>query len=103
MSSQPVPLTTNPSPRRSGLESAAHYGAAKSQQNISAALEACTPDFTIETVPFGTVARGADEVAYDLAVFFHLFPDYGFLCEGPAEAADGTVAVWGRACMTWSG
>lgn len=86
-----------------GVASAHRYGEAKSRQDIATALSACTPDFVLETVPFGTIAKGRDEVAYDLAVFFELFPDYEFLCEGTAEGADGSVVVWGRACLTWTG
>lgn len=89
--------------RSSGVESALRYGTEKSVQNIAGALAACTEDFVIETIAFGTVARGQAEVTRDLEVFFELFPDYRFQCEGCAEAADGSVVVWGRARMTWTG
>jgi len=102
MSTSSTPSITN-TYGRCGRTSAQTYGEAKSRQDIAGALEACTADFVIETVPFGTVARGRDEVAYDLGVFFEMFPDYEFHCEGTAVSNDGSVVVWGRACMTWSG
>jgi len=86
----------------SGLRRAQAYGAAKSRQDIEAALSHCTEDITIETVALGTVSHGRAAVKRDLEVFFEMFPDYEFRCEG-AAVAGSQVAVWGRACMTWSG
>ena len=77
------------------------YGAAKSEQDIAAALAVCSPGFVLDTPSMGAIARGADEARAQLGLFFDVFPDYGFAIEGIA-AGDGSVACWGRIRMTFA-
>ena len=78
------------------------YAAAKSRQDVGAALAHCHPDFAIETVPFGTASRDREETARHLALFFSVFPDYRAETEGLASGADG-VGWWGRVSVTFRG
>lgn len=78
------------------------YAGAKSERDIGAALFLCGDDFALETVPFGTRARGRAETAAQLAVFFRSFPDYAVELEGFAQG-DGVVATWGRARLSFRG
>jgi len=78
------------------------YGAAKSHQDVGAALAVCHPEFVIDTVPFGIETRGREDTAAQLGVFFSVFPDYRALGEGLASSADG-VAWWGRIALTFAG
>jgi predicted ester cyclase len=78
------------------------YGAAKSEQDIGAALAVCSPGFVLDTPSLGVVARDRDEARAQLATFFAVFPDYRFTIEGiAAEGSD--VACWGRVRMTFAG
>ncbi|HZR84020.1 MAG TPA: nuclear transport factor 2 family protein [Candidatus Binatia bacterium] len=78
------------------------YGAAKSQQDIDAALAVCSEDFVLETMPLGLAARGRGEARRQLETFFGAFPDYRVTVEGIA-AEGASVACWGRALMTFDG
>jgi hypothetical protein len=78
------------------------YGAAKSRQDVGAALALCSEDFVLETVPLGLASRDRKEAEQQLALFFHAFPDYRVDLEGLA-AGEGVVACWGRASLTWRG
>jgi hypothetical protein len=78
------------------------YGAAKSRQDVGAALAVCSEDFVLETPCLGLASRDRKEAEQQLALFFHLFPDYRVSLEGMA-AGDGVVACWGRAQLTWRG
>jgi len=78
------------------------YGAAKSQQDVEAALAPCSDDFVLDTPAFGTVARGKDEARAQLRVFFDVFPDYRVSVDGIA-AERGSVACWGTAHLTFGG
>jgi steroid delta-isomerase-like uncharacterized protein len=78
------------------------YGAAKSQQDVDAALALCSEDFLLDTPPFATAARGKDEARLQLELFFSVFPDYRVTVEGIAAEGDA-VACWGRAHMTFAG
>jgi len=78
------------------------YGAAKSQQDVDAALSLCSEDFSIETVAFGVASQDRKQTEQQLALFFRTFPDYAVTLEGFATGA-GTVACWGRARMTFDG
>lgn len=97
-----TPKSPAAEPRVSPVELAKQYGRAKSRQDVEAALDCCTEDFVLDTVPYRTLATGRTEVAWDLRVFFELFPDYEFACAGSAEG-EGSVVLWGYARMTWSG
>jgi steroid delta-isomerase-like uncharacterized protein len=78
------------------------YGAAKSQQDVDAALAPCGDGFVLDTPAFGTTARGKDEARAQLEVFFAVFPDYRVEVDG--IAAEGrSVACWGTAHMTFGG
>ncbi len=78
------------------------YGAAKSQQDVEAALAACSDDFVLDTPAFGTTARGKEEARAQLGLFFTAFPDYRVELEG--IAAEGrSVACWGTAHLTFAG
>ena len=78
------------------------YAAAKSRQDVEAALDLCTEDFVLDTVAFGIRGVGSDAVAAQLRVFFATFPDYRVVIEGQA-AADETVAAWGTLHATMRG
>jgi predicted ester cyclase len=78
------------------------YGAAKSEQDIGAALAMCSEDFSIDTVAFGIASRDRKETEQHLALFFRSFPDYAVTLEGFANGP-GHVACWGRARMTFAG
>ena len=78
------------------------YGAAKSRQDIGAALALAGEGFVLETLPFGTRAEGRAEAAAQLALFFHAFPDYAVELEGLATG-EGVVACWGRARLSFRG
>jgi len=78
------------------------YGAAKSHQDVEAALAVCHPEFVIDTVPFGIATRGREDTAAQLGLFFSVFPDYRALGEGIASGDDG-AAWWGRIALTFDG
>jgi steroid delta-isomerase-like uncharacterized protein len=80
----------------------AEYAAAKSRQDIEAALRVCHEDFVLETVPFGIRGHGKTEVAAQLQLFFTTFPDYRATVEGQAASAD-VVAAWGTIRATMRG
>ena len=77
------------------------YGAAKSEQDIGAALAVCTDDFVIETDAFGITSRDRADTAAQLELFFYTFPDYAVEIDG--MTGDGAAQVcWGTASMTFS-
>lgn len=78
------------------------YGAAKSQQDIDAALALCTDDFWIDTVSFGVRSRDRAETADHLALFFDAFPDYSVTVSG-LITEEPHACLWGRARMTLAG
>lgn len=92
------PLTSSGTMRR--LVGA--YAAAKSRQDVDAALALCSDDFELETVALGSRAVGSAAARLHLGLFFHAFPDYRVTLEGLA-ADDGSLAAWGRARMTFAG
>ncbi len=76
--------------------------AAKSRQDIPAALDLLHPDMVLETPAFGTTAKGRAENEKALTRFFATFPDYDVTLHGHAD--DGTTLVcWGAARMTMTG
>src|SRR5262245_41736456 len=80
----------------------ARYAAAKSRQDVAAALAVCADDFFLDTVAFGLRARGKAAVGAQLEVFFAAFPDYRVRLEG-TTAGDGVVTAWGTAYATMRG
>ena len=81
---------------------AERYAAAKSRQDVDAALAVCAPGFVLDTPAFGTRSRDRAETAAQLHVFFAAFPDYRVAVDG-LLADDGRVACWGTATMTLRG
>ncbi len=78
------------------------YGAAKSEQDIGAALALCSEDFSIDTVAFGIASRDRKETEQHLALFFQSFPDYAVTLDGFATGP-GHIACWGNARMSFGG
>jgi steroid delta-isomerase-like uncharacterized protein len=78
------------------------YAAAKSRQDVAAALALCSDDFELETVALGTRAVGSTAARLHLGLFFNAFPDYRVTLDGLASG-EGTLAAWGRARMTFAG
>src|SRR5438105_12027700 len=78
----------------SGPHVVACYSAAKSRQDVDAALALCHEDFVLDTVAFGIRGAGKDVVGAQLRIFFTTFPDYAVTTDGVAEA-DGIVTSWG--------
>ena len=78
------------------------YGAAKSHQDVEAALSVCHPEFRIDTAPFGIETADRDDTAAQLGFFVSVFPDYRALSEGLASDADG-CAWWGRISLSFGG
>lgn len=75
---------------------------AKGRQDVPAALAVCHDDMTLDSPPFGSVARGLAENERALIGFFALFPDYGVEVHG--YAGDGqNLSVWGLVRMTMAG
>jgi len=76
--------------------------AAKSRQDVPAALRLLHPEMLLECPPFRTRARGTAENRRALTRFFASFPDYGVTLDGHADN-DGTLVCWGIARMTMTG
>src|SRR5690242_1880642 len=77
------------------FELAQALAAAKSRQDVPAALAVLHDDMLLETPAFGTSARGLAENEKVLTRFFASFPDYNVVLEGHA-ANDDTLVCWGR-------
>jgi predicted ester cyclase len=76
--------------------------AAKSRQDVAAAVRLLHPEMVLEAPAFGTDARGLEHNRATLARFFATFPDYEVTLEG--HATDGTTLIcWGTARMTMTG
>lgn len=84
------------------FELAQALAAAKSRQDMPAALKVLHHDMLLETPAFGTSARGLAENEKVLSRFFTSFPDYNVVLEGHA-ANDDTLVCWGRVRMTMTG
>ena len=81
------------------LENALYYAEKKSEQNMAAALEACTEDFILYSPPFGANLRGTKENLREMAKFFQFFPDYNVTTEHTA-VGENCVILTGRVRMT---
>ncbi len=78
------------------------YGAAKSRQDIGAALSICHESFRLETISFGLEAKDRAEAELHLQVFFGAFPDYRVTMDSLAD--DGSsISCWGTAYVTFAG
>jgi hypothetical protein len=76
--------------------------AAKSRQDIPAAMALLHHDMVLTTPAFGRTARGPVANQQALAWFFHTFPDYEIDLTGHA-ATGGTLVCWGTVRMTMTG
>jgi len=76
------------------------YGAAKSRQDIEAALMVCSDDFSLEAVSIPGRATDKQESREMLQGFFAAFPDYEVTLDHIAP--DGS-ACWGDVTMTHGG
>jgi hypothetical protein len=76
------------------FELAQALAAAKSRQDLSAALKVLDKDIVLEAPAFGTRSRGLAENEAALAKFFRNFPDYNVKLEGHASNGE-TLICWG--------
>jgi len=76
--------------------------AAKSRQDVPAALRLFHPDMVLESPAFGSRAQGLVENAKALTGFFRTFPDYQVDLHGHASN-DDTLICWGTAQLTMTG
>jgi hypothetical protein len=81
---------------------AAELAAAKSRQDLPAAMRLFHRDMLLACPPFGTIARGLPENEAALRGFFSSFPDYHVTLAGHA-ADTGTLVCWGTGRMTMTG
>ena len=71
-------------------------------KSVSSEIGRTPPDFVLETPCMGLASRDRKEAEQQLALFFHVFPDYRVNLDGMA-AGEGVVACWGRARLSWRG
>jgi predicted ester cyclase len=76
--------------------------AAKSRQDVAAALMLLHEDMLLETPAFGTSARGLGANEQVLTRFFASFPDYEVVLEDHASN-DEALICWGTVRMTMTG
>jgi predicted ester cyclase len=76
--------------------------AAKSRQDVAAAMNLFHKDMLLESPAFGTKAQGLAENAKVLSRFFTSFPDYNVVLQGHASNSD-TLLCWGTVQMTMTG
>ena len=84
------------------LELAHDLAAAKSRQDVPAALRLLHPEMLLESPAFGTRVCGTAENERALTRFFASFPDYDVDLHGHASNS-GTLVCWGTARMTMTG
>ncbi len=80
-------------------ELAAGLGAAKSRQNVAAALTYMHDEMELTSPAWGVVARGKEENATVLTQFFAHYPDYAVNFDGYVADRQHFVG-WGTARMT---
>lgn len=78
------------------------YSAAKSRQDINAALALCTDGFSLYAEAFGTSAHGQQYVRAQLEIFFNIFPDFNAEIKGFGINEYGAVC-WATCQMTMAG
>jgi predicted ester cyclase len=84
------------------FELAQALAAAKSRQDVPAAMRLFHPDMVQEAPAFGTLVHGLAENEKALTRFFASFPDYNVALRG--HASDGeTLVCWGMVRMTMTG
>ncbi|MFG2088957.1 MULTISPECIES: ester cyclase [unclassified Spirillospora] len=84
------------------FELAQELAAAKSRQDVPAAMGLLHPEMLLEAPPLGTKAHGTTENERALTRFFASFPDYDVVLDGHA-GNDDTLVCWGTARMTMTG
>ncbi|MFI6522778.1 ester cyclase [Spirillospora sp. NPDC050679] len=84
------------------VELARALAAAKSRQDVPAAMKLLHPEMVLESPAFGTTARGSAENEAALRRFFASFPDYDVALQGHAASGDALVC-WGTVQMTMTG
>ena len=84
------------------FELAHDLAAAKSRQDVPAALRLLHPKMLLESRPSRTRACGHAENKRALTRFFATFPDYDVALHGHASNGD-TLVCWGTARMTMTG
>jgi predicted ester cyclase len=84
------------------FEQAQELAAAKSRQDLPAAMRLFHPGMVLETPAFGTMARGLAETERALTRFFLSFPDYNVILQGHGSDSD-TLICWGTAQLTMTG
>jgi predicted ester cyclase len=84
------------------FELAQGLAAAKSRQDVAAALKLLDKDMVLEAPAFGTRSRGLAENEAALARFFRNFPDYSVELEDHASNGE-TLVCWGTVRMTMTG
>ena len=84
------------------FELAQALAAAKSRQDLPAAMQLFDPEMLLESPAFGTRAKGLAENEAALARFFRSFPDYEVELQGHAGNGE-TLICWGTARMTMTG
>jgi len=92
----------HPDPAHVAAATVHRYAQAKSRADVEAALFECTDDFVLNTIPFRSTARGADEARDQLGLFFAIFPDYDVTIAGELASAH-VVSCWGNASATMQG
>ena len=84
------------------FELAQALAAAKSRQDVPAAMKLLHPEMLLESPAFGTAVRGTAANEKALHWFFASFPDYDVVLEGHAASRDALVC-WGTVRMTMTG
>ena len=84
------------------VELAQALAAAKSRQDLVAAMKLLDTNMLLEAPVFGTKAQGLAENEAVLGKFFRSFPDYSVALEGHASNGE-TLICWGTAEMTMTG
>lgn len=84
------------------FELAQALAAAKSRQDVPAAMKLLHPEMVLESPAFGTTARGPAENEKALHRFFASFPDYDVVLQGHAASGEALVC-WGTVRMTMTG
>lgn len=84
------------------FELAQRLAAAKSRQDVPAAMRLLHPEMLLEAPALGTKAYGAAGNERALTRFFASFPDYDVTLDGHA-GNDDTLVCWGPVRMTMTG
>ncbi len=75
------------------------YAAAKSRQDVEAALQLCSDDFSLYSPSLHASSTGRENTRHQLRYFFKVFPDFSTTLHGTACNEYG-VTCWGDFTMT---